>query len=65
MKQELADQFGISRSLVALSHGSMYLHLGLLPIWPHRTEVQSLICPQSLPSPSEDLLYHGWNGAAL
>ena len=44
---------------------SMYLHLGLLPIWPHWTEVQSIICPQSLPSPPEDLLYHGCNGAAL
>ena len=30
MKQELADQFGISRSPVALPHGAMYLHLGLL-----------------------------------
>ena len=53
MKQELVDQFGISRSEVALSHGSMYLHLGLLPIWPHRTKVQFLICPPSSPSPTQ------------
>ena len=51
-KQELVGQFGTSRSAVALSHGSMYLHLGLLPIWPHRTKVQSSICPPSLPSPT-------------
>ena len=41
-----------SRSAVALSHWSMYLHLGLLPIWPHRTKVQFSLCPLSSPSPT-------------
>ena len=53
MKQELVDQFGISRLAVTLSHGSMYLHLGLLPIWPHWTKVQSSICLPSSPSPTQ------------